>query len=125
MTRLPLFAAALGLLTAPAAAFDTSLEGLQNRIVGSWTSIACELRPTQNTQDPGLAPTPTYLTRDFTYDADGGFSASITVYADPACAIPAITYDFAGEIIWHGPNPAADGAWSQEDRKSTRLNSSH
>ena len=64
-------------------ATDTSLEGLRARVVGTWASIACELRPQQNPADPAAAPTPTYLTRDFTYDSDGGFSATITVYADP------------------------------------------
>ena len=95
----------------PAFAQDTSLEALQDRIVGTWTSIACELRPTA---DPEGGVSPTYLTRDFTYDAEDGFSATITVFADPACAVPAISYDFAGEIVWHGPNPAAEGAWSQD-----------
>lgn len=97
-----------------ALAEGTSLQGLQERIVGSWTSIACEVRPQQNAQNPELAPTPSYLTRDFTYDADDGFEANITVYADAACAVPAVSYDFAGEIVWHDANPAAEGAWSQD-----------
>lgn len=97
-----------------ALAEGTSLQGLQERIVGSWTSIACEVRPQQNAQNPELAPTPSYLTRDFTYDADDGFEANITVYADAACAVPAVSYDFAGEVVWHDANPAAEGAWSQD-----------
>ncbi len=110
MKRL-LITAAVSLSGLPAAA-DPLLEGLQERIVGTWTSITCEIRPSP---DPaGGAPTPTYLTRDFTYDADGGFAANITVYADAACEIPAVAYDFAGELAWHGPNPAAEGAWSQD-----------
>ena len=104
-----------------AAAEDTSLEGLKDRIVGTWTSIACEMRPQQNADNPGLAPTPSYLTRDFIYDADGGFEANITVYADSACAIPAVSYDFAGEIVWHDENPAAQGAWSQDYLLNRRL----
>ena len=98
----------------PATAQDTSLEGLRTRIVGQWQSIACELRPQQNAADPALAPAPSYLTRDFTYDAEGGFQANITVYADPACNVPAASYDLAGEIAWHDANPAAPGAWSQD-----------
>jgi hypothetical protein len=35
-----------------AVAEDVSLEGLQERIVGHWKSIACELRPQQNAADP-------------------------------------------------------------------------
>ncbi len=108
----PIFA--LCAIATTASAQDTSLEGLKERIVGTWTSISCEIRPQQNAEDPALSPTPTYLTRDFTYHADGGFEATITVYADFACAVPAVSYDFAGEIVWHDANPAADGAWSQD-----------
>ena len=112
----PFLLALLAAATMPglAAAQDTSLEGLQTRIVGHWTSIACELRPQQNPADPTLAPTPSFLTRDFTYDATGGFEANITVYVDPFCQVPAASYDFAGEIVWHDANPAAPGAWSQD-----------
>ena len=113
MNRMSL-AAILTVLSAQALAQDTSLEGLQSRVVGSWTSIACEMRPQQNAEDPKMAPTPTYLTRDFTYDADGGFSGTITVYADQGCALPTVSYSFAGEVVWHDANPAADGAWSQD-----------
>lgn len=105
---------ALSAIATAASAQDTSLEGLQERIVGTWTSISCEIRPQQNAQNPELAPTPTYLTRDFSYDAEGGFEANITVYTDSACAVPAVSYDFAGEVLWHDANPAADGAWSQD-----------
>ena len=102
------------IIATSACAEDTSLEGLQSRIVGTWTSISCEIRPQQNAENPTLAPTPSYLTRDFTYDADGGYSANITVYADPACSVPAVSYDFAGDLVWHDANPAVDGAWSQD-----------
>ncbi|MEL7133093.1 MAG: hypothetical protein AAGK77_11835 [Pseudomonadota bacterium] len=105
---------ALALLPQIAAAQDFSLEGLQDRVIGTWTSISCEMRPQQNAEDPELAPTPTYLTRDFTFDDAGGFEANITVYADSACAVPAVSYDFAGVVIWHDANPAVEGAWSQD-----------
>lgn len=114
MFRLLPVAVALAWSTTPSFAQDTSLEGLQARIVGTWTSISCEIRPQQNAEDPNLAPTPTYLTRDFIYEADGGFSANITVFADPACSVPAVSYDFAGHVVWHDANPAAEGAWSQD-----------
>lgn len=115
MTRPNLFAAtALIVLPALASAQDTSLDGLQARIVGSWASIACEIRPQQNPGNAEMAPIPSYLTRAFSYDADGGFSATITVYADAACSIPAVAYDFAGDILWHDANPAVSGAWSQD-----------
>ena len=112
MTKTLAAATAICALASTAFAQDTSLEGLQKRIVGQWTSIACELRPTPNPE--GGAPTPTYLTRDFTYDAEGGFEASITTFLDPACNQPLGTFQFAGEIAWHDANPAVEGAWSQD-----------
>lgn len=114
MNRIITQLSALVLLTTSAAAQDTSLEGLQDRIVGTWASISCELRPQPNTENPELAPTPTYLTRDFTFENSGRFNANITVFADNACTIPAVSYDFAGDVIWHDANPAVEGAWSQD-----------
>jgi hypothetical protein len=106
--------AAFALSAGHAAASDTSLEGLQKRIVGHWKSISCELRPQQNQADPELAPTPSYLTRDFVYSADGKFDANITVFVDEGCKVPAISYDFSGDVVWHDANPAVEGAWSQD-----------
>jgi len=97
-----------------AAAADTSLTGLQTRVVGTWRSIGCELRPQQDPSDPKRAPVPSYLTRTFTYEQTGRFDANITAYADPACRIPVASYDIAGDIVWHGPNAAVPGAWSQD-----------
>lgn len=114
MRKLTALSIALSLAAAPALAEDTSLEGLKSRITGHWVSIACELRPQANPEDPAKAPLPSYLKRDFTYDAEGGFEANITVFADAACSMPAASYDFAGDIVWHDANPAAPGAWSQD-----------
>lgn len=114
MFRLVPAAVALVWSITPSLAQDTSLDGLQARIVGTWTSISCEIRPQQNAEYPNLAPTPSYLTRDFVYEADGSFSTNINVFADPACTIPTVSYDFAGDVVWHDANPAVEGAWSQE-----------
>lgn len=108
-----ILASAMALLSSQVVA-DTSLNGLKERIVGRWESIACEIRPQQNAQNPQAVPSASYLTRDFTYDADGGFEAAITVFADAKCEIPATTFSFAGDIVWHDENPAAVGAWSQD-----------
>lgn len=93
---------------------DTSLEGLKSRVVGSWTSISCELRPSPDQANPDGKPVPTYLKRDFTYQSNGDFAAVITVFADMGCNIPLASYDFAGELKWHDENAAAAGAWSQD-----------
>ena len=107
-----LSAALLTLSATGSSAQDTSLDGLKDRIVGSWTSIGCEVRPTANPE--GGSPTPTYLTRDFAYDDEGGFEATISTYLDATCETPMVTFSFAGDIVWHDENPASAGAWSQD-----------
>ncbi len=54
------FALALSfsLISTLAFSADNSLAGLQERIVGNWKSISCELRPSLSQVDPKLAPTP-------------------------------------------------------------------
>lgn len=120
-SRLALSTLLSALLCVPVNAADTSLAGLKSRILGQWISIACEVRPQQNADNPQLAPSPTYLKRNFTYVAEDVFSATITVYADPACTVPAASYDFAGTLVWHGRNPAVEGAWSQDYVLNTKL----
>ncbi|MEM7256415.1 MAG: hypothetical protein AAF404_03400 [Pseudomonadota bacterium] len=109
-------------VTANAFAADNTLQGLQSRIIGEWQSISCELRPAPDQSNPQGKPVPTYLKRHFHYDKNGGFSATITVFADNTCQMPVFTYDFAGELAWHGPNPAAEGAWSQDYILNKSLN---
>lgn len=77
--------------------------------VGSWVSVGCELRPQAG---PGGAVAPAYLTRAFSFAADGGFEGRIVLYADPACGLPVAEFAFAGRTVWHGANPAAPGAVS-------------
>ena len=105
-----LIAAALALLPSIAVAEAP----LAERIVGRWASLSCELRPQANPADPAGAPTPSYLTRAFTYGDDGTFTGRIVVFADAACSMPLVAYDFAGDVVWHGPNPAAPGALSND-----------
>ncbi|MEL6641451.1 MAG: hypothetical protein AAFP98_09095 [Pseudomonadota bacterium] len=109
MRTLPLI---LAIFSAAPAFADTSLAGLQDRVVGQWRSLGCEMRPAKDPETGGVRPT--YLTRDFTYDADGGFSADIAIYAEPSCTTQLNVFSFAGEIAWHDENPAVPGAWSQD-----------
>lgn len=102
---------ALALLAAPLSAPHSARAEMPPQAVGSWESIACEMRP-QARPDGGVAPT--YLTSAFTHAADGGFQGRITLYADPACGMAMAEFAFAGETVWHGPNPAAPGAVSMD-----------
>lgn len=108
------FALSLGFAAFAAPVLADGHADLADAVVGTWTSIGCEIRPQANAADPSAAPTPSYLTRDFSYDAEGGFTGLITVFADPACTVRLVSYDFAGDIIWHGPNPAVAGAYSND-----------
>lgn len=108
-------------LAAPAFAEDTSLEGLQSRVAGTWISIVCEIHPQQNAADLALVPTPSYQTRELTYDADGGYSANTTIFVDAASELPTVSDDFAGRLVWHDTTPAVKGAWSKDYVLSKRL----
>lgn len=109
-----IMAAVVSFAALPSSADTTSLEALQGRIVGTWTSLACEIRPSIDPTSPDGKPIPTYLKRDFTYESPVSFSASITVFLDEACGVPMITYEFAGDLEWHDANPAVLGAYSQD-----------
>ena len=93
---------------------DDSLDALQKRILGTWQSISCELRPSIDQANPDGKPAATFLTRRFTYKTPDSFDATIRIYADSACQLEMAAYDFAGDIRWHDKNPAAEGAWSQD-----------
>lgn len=62
---LPCTFALASLMATPALAADTSLDGLKSRIVGSWTSISCEMRPSIDQANPDGAPVPSYLNPRF------------------------------------------------------------
>jgi hypothetical protein len=87
-----------------------TLSDLQAAIVGTWTSLSVELRPTEDRLGTGQI-TPTFLRRRFTYAADGTFVGIITMYGDNYGDLPLLEFTFAGDLVWHEAHPIATGAY--------------
>lgn len=90
-----------------------TLDELKTAVLGTWASLAVELRPTEDRLGTGKV-TPTYLRRRFTYNPDGTFVGVITMYADNYGQAPLLEFTFAGDVVWHGPHPIADGAFAMD-----------
>ena len=88
-----------------------TLDDLKAAILGTWASIAVELRPTEDRLGTGRIE-PTYLTRSFTYGPDDTFTGVITLFADNYGMAPLFDFTFRGHLRWHGPHPIADGAFA-------------
>lgn len=100
LAGLSLCAVAFGSLSAPALAQDQTLD-----LVGTWKSIACELRP-QAGQD-GVSPW--YLKRSISF-GPGRIDAQFTTFADPSCTAPLLELKFGGSVRVMGDSDVAAGA---------------
>lgn len=69
---------------------------------GTWTSIACELRPQAGPD--GVQPW--YLKRIVVF-ADNRIDAHFTTYADADCASPLLDLKFGGDVIVQGTSDVA------------------
>lgn len=72
---------------------------------GTWTSLACELRPQAG--EDGVQPW--YLTRSVVISRDR-IDAHFTTYADAACTAPLLELKFGGDVVVKGPSGVAEGA---------------
>jgi len=72
---------------------------------GTWTSIACELRPQAGPDGVG----PWYLTRSVVFEGDR-IDAHFVTYADATCTAPLLELKFGGDVHVRGPSDVADGA---------------
>ncbi|MEM7416079.1 MAG: hypothetical protein AAF389_11320 [Gemmatimonadota bacterium] len=89
----------------------TTLPELRSAVVGRWSSLSIELRPTEDRAGRGVIE-PTYLTRDFTYRPDDTFVGIIRMFGDDYGHVPLLEFEFAGELRWGGAHPIAEGAFS-------------
>ncbi|MEM7340807.1 MAG: hypothetical protein AAF467_19275 [Actinomycetota bacterium] len=94
--------------TAPAA--PHTLAEVRAYAVGTWSSLSVELRPTEDRTGSGTVE-PTWLRRDFVYNADDTFTGTITMFADNYGDMPLMAFEFKGHLNWGGPHPIADGAF--------------
>jgi hypothetical protein len=84
-----------------------TVEQLKSAMVGTWGSLALEVRPSKN---PDGTLKPFYLTRRFVYQADDRFELTVTNYADAFGKVAMARIDIVGHMTWRGEHPIAPGA---------------
>jgi hypothetical protein len=86
-----------------------NLEELKQSLVGDWTSLAPELRPSA-ARNPDGTPKPFYLKRDFTYLGNDRFQLTVVNSADPYAKVPLARILIRGHMLWREEHPVAPGA---------------
>jgi hypothetical protein len=84
-------------------------EEVKKSSVGEWVSIAPEVRPSL-AKDANGNLKPFYLTRKFTYLADGKFMLEMINSADAYGKVPLVKIVLRGHTEWQGEHPIAPGA---------------
>ncbi|HTQ02571.1 MAG TPA: hypothetical protein VMI54_01900 [Polyangiaceae bacterium] len=83
------------------------LDAIKTALLGTWVSLAPELRPSKNI-DGTIKPF--FLSRHFVYQPEDRFELSVVNFADPFGKVPLATIDIAGHMSWRGDHPIAAGA---------------
>ncbi len=86
-----------------------STEQVQQAVVGDWTSIAPEVRPSAAKNADGSLK-PFYLQREFKALPDGRFELTILNFADPYGRAPVARLRLKGHMLWRGGHAIALGA---------------
>jgi hypothetical protein len=86
-----------------------NLEEIKQALVGDWTSLAPEIRPSASKNADGTLK-PFYLTRAFKYEPGDLFDLTIVNCADPNAKVPLAKIYIQGHITWKGEHPIAAGA---------------
>jgi hypothetical protein len=86
-----------------------NVDELRRALLGTWTSIAPEVRPSRN---PDGTIKPFFLERRFSYEQDDRFELTVTSLADPFGKAKLARIDIAGHMAWRGDHPIALGAQS-------------
>jgi len=92
-----------------AGGMDTDVTQIKQAMLGDWTSIASELRPSAAKNTDG-SPKPFYLKRAFRYLPADQFELEIVNSADPFGAVPLARIRIGGHMVWRGPHSIAPGA---------------
>jgi hypothetical protein len=82
---------------------------LKQSLVGDWTSLAPEIRPSA-ARNPDGTLKPFYLRRDFSYLGDDRFQLTVVNSADPYGKVPLARILIRGHMLWRGAHPIAPGA---------------
>ena len=86
-----------------------TLEQTRKAVLGDWTSIAPEVRPSA-AKNPDGSLKPFYLKRDFKALPGDRFELTIANFADPAGKVPLARLSIKGHMLWRGEHPIAPGA---------------
>ncbi|MBB3178790.1 hypothetical protein [Variovorax sp. Sphag1AA] len=86
-----------------------TLEQTQQALVGDWTSIAPEVRPSA-AKNPDGSLKPFYLKREFKASPSDRFELAIINFADPYGKAPLARLLIKGHMFWRGEHPIAPGA---------------
>ena len=84
-----------------------NVEELKAALVGTWASLAPEIRPSKN---PDGTIKPFFLERRFVYRADDRFELTVASLADPFAKVKLATIEIAGHMLWQGEHAIAPGA---------------
>jgi hypothetical protein len=88
---------------------ELDVAGLKQAMLGSWESIAPEVRPSA-AKNPDGTLKPFYLKRAFRYQPSDRFELEIVNSADPYGAVPLARIRIGGHMLWQGAHPIAPGA---------------
>ena len=86
-----------------------NVDQLKQILIGEWTSIAVEVRPSATKNADGNLK-PFYLKRDFIYHPGDQFELTVTNFADAFGTIPIARMGIKGHILWRGDHAVAPGA---------------
>jgi len=113
LTLVPFLATALvactSISTKPEKEERMNVDRIKQALVGDWTSIAPEVRPSA-AKNPDGTLKPFYLKRDFKYLAGDQFQLTIVNSADPYGKVPLARILIKGRMFWRGEHPIAPGA---------------
>lgn len=102
--------AAVGLAASTTRTFAmNTLDDLKAQLLGDWTSLAPELRPS-SLKNPDGSLKPFHLGRDFRYLAGDRFELTVTHFADPLGRVALARMLIRGHMLWRGDHPIAAGA---------------
>ena len=86
-----------------------TLEQTQQALIGDWTSITPEVRPSA-AKNPDGTLKPFYLERDFRALPGDRFELAILNFGDPYGKVPLARLLIKGHVLWRGEHPIAAAA---------------
>ena len=86
-----------------------TLEDTKQAVMGDWTSIAPEIRPSALKNPDGTLKA-FYLKREFKALPGDRFELAVANFADPYGKVPLARILIRGHMVWRGDHPIAAGA---------------